>query len=168
MKNFFIALLLGLILGAGIVWYISGKKLDDTTKESSSAMASLKNTAESVRTAIDAKLDILHLKSDQIKEELAEKGRVVRSQSREWASGAKESMSDAAITAKIKSKYALNKEVSALNISVNTTAGVVTLSGYVSSSENIAKAIVLAMETDGVREVISTLQVQPKAKPETH
>jgi osmotically-inducible protein OsmY len=48
---------------------------------------------------------------------------------------------------------------------VNTTAGVVTLSGFVSSSKHMAKAIVPAMETDGVREVISTLQVQPKAKP---
>jgi osmotically-inducible protein OsmY len=38
------------------------------------------------------------------------------------------------------------------------------LSGFVSSSEHIGKAILLAMETDGVREVLSTLQVKPKAK----
>ena len=44
------------------------------------------------------------------------------------------------------------------------TAGIVTLSGYVTSSEHIGTAILLAMETDGVREVVSTLQVKPKAK----
>ena len=44
-----------------------------------------------------------------------------------------------------------------------TTAGVVTLSGHVSSAENIGKAMLLAMQTDGVHEVISTLQVRAKA-----
>jgi len=58
-----------------------------------------------------------------------------------------------------------DRELSALSISVNTTEGVVTLSGTVSSSENVSKAMLLAMETDGVREVISTLQVkQTQAK----
>ena len=58
-----------------------------------------------------------------------------------------------------------NRELSALSISVNTTEGIVTLSGTVSSAEDISKAMLLAMETDGVREVISTLQVkQTQAK----
>ena len=69
---------------------------------------------------------------------------------------------DARITAAIKAKLVASRDLSALNISVNTTAGVVTLSGHVSSPENISKAMLLAMETDGVREVISTLQVKAK------
>jgi osmotically-inducible protein OsmY len=36
----------------------------------------------------------------------------------------------------------------------------VTLSGSASSPENIRKAILLAMDTNGVREVVSTLQVK--------
>ena len=56
-----------------------------------------------------------------------------------------------------------SRELSALSISVNTTAGVVTLSGFVNSTEDISKAMLLALETDGVREVISTLQVKPRA-----
>jgi osmotically-inducible protein OsmY len=47
-----------------------------------------------------------------------------------------------------------------LRISVNCTAGRVTLSGTVSSAEDIGRAMVLAMEVDGVREVVSTLQVK--------
>ena len=39
-----------------------------------------------------------------------------------------------------------------------------TLSGSVSSPEDIGKAVLLAMETDGVREVISSIQVKKVAK----
>ena len=64
----------------------------------------------------------------------------------------------------IKAKLVASHDLSALNISVNTTAGVVTLSGTVTSHENIAKAMLLAMETDGVKEVISALQVKSQSR----
>jgi osmotically-inducible protein OsmY len=35
------------------------------------------------------------------------------------------------------------------------------LSGTVPTAEDISKAMLLAMETDGVTEVVSTLQVKP-------
>ena len=69
---------------------------------------------------------------------------------------------DARVTGAIKGKLVANKDLSALSISVNTTEGIVTLSGSVNSAEDISKAMLLAMETDGVHEVISTLQVKPK------
>ena len=62
---------------------------------------------------------------------------------------------------KIKAKLALDKELSALGISVTTTDGRVTLSGNVPSTKHISKAMMLALETDGVREVSSTLKVKP-------
>jgi osmotically-inducible protein OsmY len=37
----------------------------------------------------------------------------------------------------------------------------VTLSGTVSAEENIGKAVALALEADGVRDVTSTLAVKP-------
>jgi hyperosmotically inducible periplasmic protein len=78
-----------------------------------------------------------------------------------------QAMADAAadirITAAIKSKLVASSELSAFNISVSTTGGVVTLSGTVPSSDAIGKAVRLAMETDGVREVVSSLRV--KARP---
>jgi osmotically-inducible protein OsmY len=43
---------------------------------------------------------------------------------------------------------------------VNTTRGVVTLSGTVSSEAKIGKAMLLALQTEGVQEVISTLQIK--------
>jgi len=69
---------------------------------------------------------------------------------------------DARTTAAIKAKLVANRDLSALSISVNTTAGVVTLSGTVNSPEDIGKAMLVAMETEGVTQVVSTLQVTMK------
>jgi hypothetical protein len=100
------------------------------------------------------------LKTDQIREELARSGKIVRTKAREVGAAVADATSDARITGAIKAKFAVDSELSALSISINTTEGVVTLSGTVSSHEHIAKAIRLALETEGVREVISTLQVR--------
>ncbi len=67
---------------------------------------------------------------------------------------------DARTTADIKGKILATSDLSAMGISVNTTGGKVTLSGTVSSAENLGKAIKLASDTDGVNEVVSTLQVK--------
>ncbi|MGQ9695827.1 MAG: BON domain-containing protein [Thermodesulfobacteriota bacterium] len=55
---------------------------------------------------------------------------------------------------------AADPDLSALSISVSTAAGRVTLSGTVGSPELIGKAVALALETEGVREVVSTLKVK--------
>ena len=73
-----------------------------------------------------------------------------------------EAASDAALdtraTAVIKTKLAADPDFSALSISVATTGGRVTRSGTVASPELIGKATALALETEGVREVLSTIQ----------
>jgi len=107
---------------------------------------------------------MLDLRSDDIKEDLARTGQVVRRKAREFGQAIADNTADARITATIKGKLVANRDLSAMSISVNTTGGVVTLSGSVSSPEDIGKAILVAMETDGVREVISSLQVKKVAK----
>jgi osmotically-inducible protein OsmY len=47
-----------------------------------------------------------------------------------------------------------------LAISVDTTGGRVTLAGSAPSHEAIGRATLLALEIEGVREVVSTLQVK--------
>lgn len=172
MKNFFIALLLGAAIGAGAVWYVNEKKQEPQSQapppppKSSMGQTvddikkSVGEKTDSLRTAIDAKLDAWHLKSDDIKQELSAKGKVIRRQTREAAEEVKDATKDAAVTTKIKGKYALDKEVSALNVSVNTTEGVVTLSGTASSYDAISKAMLIAMDTEGVKQVVSTIQVK--------
>jgi hyperosmotically inducible protein len=81
----------------------------------------------------------------------------------EVAEGANEverAASDAAMTAKIKSKMALDDSVDALDIDVDTTNGVVTLSGSADSEISRNRAVQLARETDGVRSVVDRLSIQ--------
>ena len=68
---------------------------------------------------------------------------------------------NARITGTIKTKLIEEPGLSALKIDVDTTDGVVTLSGTVASYDEIAKAMRLAWETEGVHKVVSSLQVKP-------
>ena len=76
------------------------------------------------------------------------------------AAQAQDALSDGAVTAKIKSKMALDDTVKALSIDVDTDNGVVTLSGSVNSPAEKAKAVQLAKETAGVTSVVDRLVVR--------
>ncbi len=88
---------------------------------------------------------------------------MIREKAREAGNAISDATANARITAAIKAKLFAEPGVSALSINVDTNDGLVTLSGTVSSHEQIAKAIKIAMETDGVTKVISTLQVKSKS-----
>jgi len=122
----------------------------------------VENAAKSAGDAIQEKLKVLDLRPQDVKDELARSGQVVRRTAKEAGQAIADATADARITAAIKGKLIASRDLSALSISVNTTAGIVTLSGTVPSTEAIGKAMLLAMETDGVKEVISTLQVKAK------
>ena len=77
------------------------------------------------------------------------------------AAKAEEVLSDGALTAKIKSKMALDDTVKALSIDVDTKDRAVTLTGYVHSEAERAKAVQLARETAGVTTVNDRLVVRP-------
>lgn len=76
-------------------------------------------------------------------------------------SEAERTLANASLTAKIKSKMALDDSVQARRINVDTTGSVVTLSGSVRSSSERARALQLARETDGVTRVVDRLDVRP-------
>lgn len=78
----------------------------------------------------------------------------------EAADRAEEILSDSALTAKIKSKMALDDSVRARAIDVSTTDHVVTVSGTVSSRAEHDRAIQLARETAGVTRVIDHLTIR--------
>jgi hyperosmotically inducible protein len=160
MKIFF-ALLVGIAVGAGAVWFYSSKQSKSAVH---TAGDQIESSTKSARDSLQEKLKMLDLRSEDIKEDLARTGQVVRRKAREIGQAVSDSTADARITTKIKGKLLANRDLSAMSISVNTTSGVVTLSGSVSSPEDIGKAVLLAMETDGVREVISSLQVKKVAK----
>lgn len=66
---------------------------------------------------------------------------------------------DAWITTKVKSKLAADPQVSALNVSVGTEDGVVTLTGRVADEVARREAVKLARDTEGVKDVRDLLEV---------
>jgi hyperosmotically inducible periplasmic protein len=94
-------------------------------------------------------------------ERAREAGAAVGQKTAEAANKASELIADGALTAKIKSKMALDDSVRARNIDVTTTDHVVTLSGTVRSAAEHDRAVQLARETDGVTRVVDKLTVRP-------
>ena len=86
----------------------------------------------------------------------------------EKAKSAGQSIAGAAANARttttIKAKFVTEPGLPSFSINVDTTDGLVTLSGKVESHEQVARAVKLALETDGVHKVISTLQIVPVGK----
>jgi osmotically-inducible protein OsmY len=70
-------------------------------------------------------------------------------------------VSDAGLSAKIKSKMALDELVGARTIDVSTTSGVVTLEGTVRSLAERDQALRLARDTASVTRVVDRLVVLP-------
>ena len=76
------------------------------------------------------------------------------------ANQAEHALANGALTAKIKSKMALDDSVKALDINVDTVNGVVTLTGTVHSEAERTRALQLARETAGVTSVTDRLTVR--------
>ena len=151
--------LLGLILGVAVVlaviWYYADQRHNPTAQD---AKNRIESTAAGIKETIHTNWQ--NLRTDDIKEELARTGRVVRQKAQDIGHAVADATADARITAAIKAKLLANRDLSAVSISVNTTAGRVTLSGTVSDPDKIREAMQLALDTDGVQEVVSTLQVK--------
>jgi hyperosmotically inducible protein len=68
---------------------------------------------------------------------------------------------DATITARVRTALLNDPQVAATRIDVTTANGVVTISGSVKSAADQARAIQLARQTAGVKDVKSVLQISP-------
>ena len=169
MRRFFNGLVLGIILGAAAFWFLEKKAQEHPTAEQQAesaagqARSSVSEAARHLSDALRAKLDTLDLRSDQIKDELARTGRVVRTNAQTFGQEVADAAGNARIVAEIEAKYAADSDLSVWKISVSCDDGHVKLSGTVPAADDIGKAIALAMEVKGVRDVNSTLTV--KASP---
>ena len=77
------------------------------------------------------------------------------------------SQSDPGITTAVKSKLAADEMVKAYQIDVDTADRVVTLSGTVENTAAREQAVVLARQTDGVRDVVDNITVNAQTAPTT-
>jgi hypothetical protein len=166
--KFLNGLVVGIIVGAAGYWFIQEKARQHPESEqrfeeaAGRVGASAKETAHDLTDAFKAKLDTLDLRSDQIKDEMTRTGKVFRRKAQEIAGQVADAASDARAVAAIKTKYAADSDLSVWSISVSCNGGHVALSGTVPNPEGVGKAVALALQTDGVQDVTSTLEIKPK------
>ena len=125
-----LALIIGIALGIAAVWYFNHNK---NNSQFSSPGQEIKSTAESAGAALDEKLRQWHLDREDITNELARTGRVMREKANQAGQVISNATADARVTAAIKAKLVRDPDLSAWDIHVSTSDGVVTLSGTVSS-----------------------------------
>lgn len=152
MKRFLLGIIIGAALGA---WGYATYEKQQNRTQLDKARESVSSSAEKVKEAIQEKLD-----PQDIKKELDRTSTIVREKAKKAGSAIADATSDARITATIKSKLAKESALSVFNIHVETSDGLVTLSGTVDAYDQIGSAVKLARETEGVVKVVSSLQVK--------
>jgi osmotically-inducible protein OsmY len=166
MRRFFNGLVVGIVLGVAGYWFVQTKSREHPEAQqryeaaASQAHDSATETAGHLSDAFKAKMDALDLRADQIKDELARTGKIVRRKAQDLGQTVVDEAADARIVTAIKAIYAVDRDLSVWQISVSSTQGHVTLSGTVPTPDDIGKAVALALEVDGVHDVSSTLQVK--------
>jgi osmotically-inducible protein OsmY len=166
--KFLNGLIIGIILSAVGYWFIQDKARQHPESEqryedaASRAGATASETAHNISDAFKAKLETLDLRSDQIKDEMARTGKVVRRKAQNLGEKVEDAAADARTVTEIKAKYAADSDLSVWSISVSCHNGHVALSGTVPNAEGVGKAVALALQADGVEDVTSTLEIKPK------
>jgi hyperosmotically inducible protein len=131
-----------LIIVAAVAAFFFGYRFAD--RGSSDATEGTTGTA-------DAQVDV-----DSARDAGAKVGETVA----EGANQVQRAAADAGLTAKIKSKMALDDTIEARNIDVDTANGVVTLNGFVRNAQGRDRALQLARETEGVTSVVDHLAIR--------
>ena len=159
MKRMLFCFLLGVGAGGFGHWYF---QQEAGKKQLEQARAQVVSNAQMMATTIKDKFNELSV--EDIKEEMARTSMIVREKAKSAGQSIAGATANARITASIKTKLISEPGLSAFAINVDTTDGLVSLSGKVDSYDHVARAVKLALETEGVHKVISTLQVMAPAK----
>ena len=91
--------------------------------------------------------------------EVKEESREAAAKAGEVADKAGAAITDAAITSAVKAKFLADTTVKGLRIDVDTSNGMVTLNGNVTSRAEADRAMTLARDTDGVKTVHNNLKI---------
>lgn len=172
MKTAIFIFLVGALAGAYALHTFQEKRAAkaDTTKPAAEAGAAhpapsfsdlAREEAKSAKAAVTAKLAEWNLTPDEISKDLARSGEIVRTKAEAVGNSIASTTANARIVTTIKSKYTLDKELSGRAIAVACDNGHVTLSGSTTNPALIAKAVALALDTDGVTQVTAKLVVVP-------
>ncbi len=157
MKGAFFAFIFGILIGAGGYWLLTDRNAENDLE---TAKQNIETGAEKVSQSVKSAVD--EIDTEKIKEELSETGMVIREKAKRAGEVIADATANARTTGSIKAKLIAEPGLSGLSINVDTTSGLVTLSGTVESPEQVARAVKIALDTEGVHKVVSTLQVKPK------
>ena len=150
MKRLLFGFIVGVLFGA---WGYSAVHKSPTRRNAGASSGSF---------AQDAGRMFRDIRVEDVRQELERTGLVIRQKAAQIGTAITEGTADARTTGTIKARLLSEPGISSMGIDVNTTGGVVTLAGNVGSHEEVAKAMRIALETDGVVKVISTLQVRAR------
>jgi osmotically-inducible protein OsmY len=131
------------------------------THPATSLSEQARDEAKAAKAAVAAKLAAWHLTPEEISKDLSRTGQVVRTKAEAVGDSIVSATVNARIVTTIKAKYTLDKELSGRAIEVACDNGHVTLSGSTSNPALIAKAVALALDTEGVTQVTAKLAVVP-------
>jgi hypothetical protein len=170
----FVAFILGLSVGAALTVFVmhhhfrsaaSPAEVERTALPTTPPPAAQPPPASSADDALTRKLREWKLDPENLRRELEHAGDVIKREGKRLGDQLGAATSDVRIVAVIKARYTLDDGLSAWNIVVACKDGHVTLAGSVDSPELIGRAIVLALDTDGVLDVVSSLRVKTKTQP---
>ena len=122
------------------------------------AQQTVMSHVEAAAHSLEAKFS--DITAQTVKEQLARSGVYIVEKAKAAGAAVADAATDARITASVKTKLFSEPGFTALSINVDTSAGVVTLAGKAATPEQIARAVQLAAATEGVRRVISTIQIK--------
>ncbi|MCX6954484.1 MAG: BON domain-containing protein [Verrucomicrobia bacterium] len=120
-----------------------------------------KDAAIDAKDAVADKLAEWKLTPSDLKADFEKGGRIVRSKAASATASTGAVIDNAKVVTVINAKLVGDSQLSALKINVDADNGVVTLKGTVKSIDLIGRAIALALNTDGVTQVVSVLTVSP-------
>jgi hypothetical protein len=149
--------ILGLIAGVAGYWFLM-----QPGNEARVVGAKEKVASETGRAATNIKTRLTVIgesSAEAIKDELNRTGTVIREKAKAAGQAIADTAANTRVSAAVKTRLLRETGMPAMSINVDSTDGLVTLSGKVKSHDQVAKAIQLALGTEGVHKVISTLQV---------
>ena len=123
------------------------------------AAATTGEVARDAAAKADAAKDKADAKADAAKDKADAKADAAKDKADAKADDIGDATKDAALTAAVKTKFLADTKVSGLKIDVDTSKGVVTLSGTVPTAAERTQAVAIARETDGVKSVVNKLKV---------
>src|SRR5580700_9889732 len=116
--KFINGLLFGVIVGIAAYWFIQTKakehpeaqqRFEDSANKAGVAAT---EAAHHLSDALKAKFETLDLRADQVKQEMADKGKIVRRKAEAVGDAVRDEASDARVVTEIKAKYAADSDLS--------------------------------------------------------